>query len=238
MRPVTGIVTGLCFAKTTSHHKHTMSKHHPVNKAPARLEPAELDNVMPSASLDPAAAPSFWLLKDASARKIGKRSEGTITYRLLADVDLRCLFIELTSNQKSGYFSRERVPFQKIRECLNSFPGKPFPSKALRDAFFGRSSNNPSFLAAALADCSLIAGDMTIESQHKAIGDWSAWEKTMLALPGTLIQAEAAQALPDPDDAMPDHTQTVDAKEVQPAKSRKGGKHTTEASHAGDTSSE
>ena len=121
---------------------------------------------------------------------------------------------------------------------MNSFPGKPFPSKALRDAFFGRSSNNPPFLAAALADCSLIVGDTTIESQHKAIGDWTAWEQTMLALPGTLLQAEAVQALPDADDAMPDHTPTAPAEETPPVKARKGGKPIKEASHEGDTPSE
>ena len=64
-----------------------MPKHYPANKAPASPEPAEPDNAVPGTRLDPAAAPSFWLLKDASARKIGKRSEGTITYRLLADTD-------------------------------------------------------------------------------------------------------------------------------------------------------
>jgi len=215
-----------------------MPKHYPANKAPASPEPAEPDNAVPGTRLDPAAAPSFWLLKDASARKIGKRSEGTITYRLLADADRQCLFIALTSNQNGGYFSRERVPFQKIRECLNRFPGKPFPSKALRGAFFGRSSNNPPFMVAALADLELIAGDTTIESQHKAIGDWTAWEQTMLALPGTLLDGEVAQALPDADDAMPDHTPTALAEETPPAKTRKGGKPIKEASHEGDSSSE
>ena len=215
-----------------------MPKHYPVNKAPVSPKSAEPDNAVPSTRLDPAAAPSFWILKDATARKIGKRSEGTISYRLLADADRQCLFIALTSNQNGGYFSRERVPFQRIKECLNSFPGKPFPSKALRNAMVGRSSNNPPFLAAALADLELIAGDTTIESQHKTIGDWTAWEQTMLALPGTLLQAEAAQALPNADEAMPDHTPTAPAEETPPAKARKSGKQPKEVSHEGDTASE
>ena len=75
-----------------------MPKHYPVNKAPASPESAEPYDVLPRTTLDPAAAPSFWLLKEASARKIGKRSEGTITYRLLADADRQRLFIALTSN--------------------------------------------------------------------------------------------------------------------------------------------
>ena len=215
-----------------------MPKHYPANKAPATPESAEPGDVLPGTRLDPAAASSFWLLKEASARKIGKRSEGAISYQLLADADRQRLLVAITGNSSSGYFSREKVPFQRIRECLSSFPDKAFPSKALRDAFVGRSSNNPPFMIGILADLGLTAGDTTIESQHKAIGDWTAWEQAMLALPGTLLQAEAAQTLPDADDAMPDHTPTAPAEETPPAKARKSGKQPKEASHEGDTPSE
>lgn len=215
-----------------------MPKHYPVNKAPADLEPVKPDNVLPGACLELPTAPAFWILKDATAKKLGKRSEGTISYRLLADADRQCLFLAITGNESNGYFSKERVPFQKVRECLSNFPDKPFPSKALKDAFFGRSSNNPCFLAAILSDLELIAADATIESQHKAIGHWPAFEQAMLALPGTLLQADAAQALPQVDEAIPDHTQTASPKEVLTAKARKGGKPTKEADHEGDTPSE
>lgn len=161
-----------------------MPKHYPVNEAPTSPESAEPGDVLPSASAEPGAVPSFWILKDATARKIGKRSEGNISYRLLADADRQHLFIAITGNASSGYFSREKVPFQRIRECLSSFPNKAFPSKALRDAFVGRSSNNPPFMAGILADLELIAADATTESLHKAIGDWPAFEQAMLALPG------------------------------------------------------
>ena len=215
-----------------------MPKHYPVNKAPASLEAAEPDNVLPSTSLESPTGPSFWILKDATAKKLGKRSEGTISYRLLADADRRCLFLAITGNESNGYFSKERVPFQKVRECLSNFPDKFFPSKALKDAFFGRSSNNPCFLAAILSDLELIAADATTESQHKAIGDWPTFEQAMLALPGTLLQDVATQALPQTDGAIPDHTQNATTKEVLTARARKGGKPTKEASHEGDTPSE
>ena len=215
-----------------------MPKHYPVNKSLTSHESAEPGDVLPSANLDLATVPSFWILKDATARKIGKRSEGVISYQILADADRKQLFVGITANSSSGYFSREKVPFQQIRACLSSFPDKAFPSKALRDAFVGCSSNNPPFMAGILADLGLIAADTTIESRHKAIGDWTAWEQTMLALPGTLLQADAAQALPDADDAIPDHTPTAPAEESPPAKARKGGKPSKEASYAGDTPSE
>ena len=217
-----------------------MPKHYPVNEPSTVLESAETGEATSSTSesAEPGAAPSFWILKDATAKKLGKRSEGTISYQLLADADRQRLFIALTSNQSGGYFSRERVPFQKVRECLSSFPNKAFPSKALKDAFFGRSSNNPGFLAAVLSAEGLIAADATTEGLHKAIGDWPAFEEAMLALPGTLLQVEAAQAFPDAGDAMLEHTETAEPKETPPAKARKGNKQTKEASHAGDTPSE
>ena len=55
----------------------------------------------------------------------------------------------------------------------------------------------------------------------------------MLALPGTLLLADAVQALPDSAAAMPDHTQATTAEEVPPAKAAKGGKRSGEARHAG-----
>lgn len=216
-----------------------MPKHYPVNKIPANLESDESGDALPSTSPEPDAAPSFLILKTATAKKLGKRSEGTISYRLLTDPDRQRLFIAITGNEKGGYFSREQVPFQKVEECLTSFPKKSFPSKALRDAFVGRSSNNPGFLAAVLSAECLIAADATTESLHKAIGDWSAWEKTTLALPGIALEGEAAPTLPDADDAMPEHTPAAPAEETPlPAKARKGGKQPKEASHAGDTPSQ
>ena len=210
-----------------------MPKHYPVNEDPASLESAESGDVPSDASAEPNAAPSFWTLKDATAKKLGKRSEGTISYQLLADADRQRLFIAITGNENGGYFSRERVPFQKVRDSLNSFSNKSFPSKALRDAFFGRSSNNPGFLAAVLSAEGLIAADATTESLHKAIGDWPAFEEAMLALPGTLLQADAVQVLLDAAAAMQDHRQAAPAEEVPPAKAAKGGKRSGETRHAG-----
>lgn len=212
-----------------------MPKNYPVNEAPTSLAPAEPEDAPPSASAEPgtSAASSFWILKTATAKKLGKRSEGTISYQLLADADRQQLFIAITGNKNGGYFSREFVSFQKVRECLISFPNKPFPSKALMQAFVGRSSNNPGFLAAVLSNCSLIAGDATFESLHKAIGDWTAFEQAMLALPGTLLQGEVAQALPETAAAMPDDTKAAPAEEVPPVKAIKGGKRSGEARRAG-----
>ena len=217
-----------------------MPKHYPVNEPSTVPESAETGEATSSTTneTEPGAAPSFWILKDATAKKLGKRSEGSISYQILADADRQHLYVAITGNENGGYFSRERVPFQSIEECLSSLPKKSFPSKALLNVFYGRSSNNPGFMAAVLSAEGLIAADATAETLHKVVGDWSAWQQKMLALPGTLLQAEAPQALPNAGAAMPEHTETAEPKETPPAKARKGNKQTKEASHAGDTPSE
>src|SRR5471030_2824043 len=104
-----------------------------------------------TAALDSAITPSFWLLKDGTAPKLGARAEGGIRYQVLADHDRQHLYIAITGNESGGYFSRERVPFDKIEACLDALDAdKPFPSKTFKEAFIGRSSNNAGFLVAAM----------------------------------------------------------------------------------------
>jgi hypothetical protein len=137
---------------------------------------------------------TFWLLKTAIAKKIGKLAEGGIGYQILSNADRQDLLICITSNSGGGYFSRERVPFDKVEACLNSHtPDKPFPSKLFKSAFVGRSSNNAGFLAAILRAEDLLAPAPDSETQHIASGDWAEWKKSMLAESGTRIEIEINQ---------------------------------------------
>ena len=70
---MTEIVIGLCFAKNTSQHGHTMHKHYPVNETPASHESAEPGDGQLDGGLKLPAAPVFWILKNAAAKKLGKR---------------------------------------------------------------------------------------------------------------------------------------------------------------------
>ena len=137
---------------------------------------------------------SHWLLKAAKANKLGKYSEGSIAYQVHADIDRTDLFVTITGNDGGGYYSRERVSLQKIEACLAKCEaGKPFPSKVLKDAFVGRSSNNAGFMVAALRAEGLLRAAPDVETQHALAGDWAAWKKAMLAEPGTLIEANSDQ---------------------------------------------
>ena len=137
---------------------------------------------------------SHWLLKSAKANKLGKYSEGGIAYQVHADTDRVHLFITITGNDGGGYYSRERVPFQKVEACLGKCEaGKPFPSKALKDAFVGRSSNNAGFMVAVLRAEGLLCAAPSAETQHALVGDWDAWKKTMLAEPGAPVEVDSNQ---------------------------------------------
>lgn len=162
-----------------------MTKPIPTDSTPTLTEsPAPADATTPEVIIKQ----SFWLLKERTAPKLGARAEGGISYHVLADTDRQHLFIAITGNQSGGYFSREQVPFDKIEACLDTFQSaKPFPSKAFKEAFSGRSSNNAGFLVAVLRSEGLLAAAPEAETQHVRCGDWSAWKKTMLAEVGVLI---------------------------------------------------
>lgn len=137
---------------------------------------------------------AYWLLKSSSAKKIGKQSEGVIGYQILGDVERHSLHIVITTNANGGYFSREIVPFNKVKDCLNSrVQDKPFPSKLFREAFVGRSSNNAGFLAAILHAEGLLATAPDTETQHIVGDDWTAWQELMLAETGEQINIDVKQ---------------------------------------------
>ena len=164
-----------------------MTKTNPTDTSATNTEstaPAE------APTLEASMTPSFWLLKDGTAPKLGARAEGGIRFHVLADAERQHLFVAITGNESGGYFSREKVPFDKIEACLaTSQTGKPFPSKTFKNAFVGRSSNNAGFMTAVLRSMNLLAVAPDAETQHVKSGDWAAWKKTMLAETGTLVVA-------------------------------------------------
>lgn len=166
-------------------------------------EPVKVDNAKP------VIRQSFWLFKAATATKVGKQAHGGLRYEIFGDVDRNELNVTITANEGGGYFSREVVPFIKIKACLNhAVPGKAFPSKLFREAFIGRSANNAGFLAAILRAEGLLARAPDTETQHIQTGDWDTWQKAMLSEAGQMIEKElpvpAIEAVePEPADVSP-----------------------------------
>ncbi len=169
-----------------------MTKTNPTDASPTLSEssiPAD------TSTSDAADTQSFWLLKGGTAPKLGARAEGSIDYNVLADGERQLLFIAITGNKGGGYFSNEHVDISKIETCLDTTASaKRFPSKTLKDAFVGRSSNNAGFLVAVLRHEGLLAAAPEAETQHVRSGDWPAWKKAMLAEVGKLIEVGITDA--------------------------------------------
>lgn len=135
------------------------------------------------------ATTSYWQLKLATANKLGKRAEGGIHYQIVTDINRHDLLVSITGNDSGGYFSRELVALTNVDACLAKCEaGKAFPSKALKDAFVGLSSNNAGFLAAILRSEGLLSAAPDADSKHIAIGNVEAWKTALLAEPGTRIE--------------------------------------------------
>ena len=160
--------------------------------------------VKPNPATTPSAAPaspadsaevqeSFVLLKSASARKLGKHAHGEIHYQISCDTERKNLSLAITGNDGGGYFSKEVLSFHKVEACLASREvGVRFPSKALKEVFTGRSSNNAGFLAAILRSEALIAPAPDMDSQHVACGDRTAWKSALLTLAGQTINIDSS----------------------------------------------
>jgi hypothetical protein len=123
-------------------------------------------------------------LKGAVAPKLGKHADGTISYKVACDMGRTALFLAITDNSSGGYFSREYVPVVRIEELLAKLDQSGFPSKGLKAAFTGKSSNNAGFLAAILHAEGLLARATDSENKHVFTEEWHKWKTSSLALEG------------------------------------------------------
>lgn len=186
-----------------------------MNKSTSAKQPPEIAEP-PTDATAPATNPEvhaivlapFWLLEAGTAKKLGMNSSGSLSYQVLADRDRKNLFIALTQNDGGGFFSKERVNMLSIEACLDAYrAGAPFPSKALKEAYKSRSSNNAGFLTATLRVLGLTAAAPNADSKHIVAGDWNEWRKKMIAATGSLIElpANVDDGEQPQSDPLPDH---------------------------------
>lgn len=130
----------------------------------------------------------YRLLKTDLAAKLSPRSQGGITYVLLADTsDAPDLHLAVTANEGGGLWSREAIALSTLEAVLAAYGDQPFPTRALRDAMVGRSSNNPPFCLAVLKDLGLVRPAPGKAHQHVKAGDWQAFRMEWLAQPGEAV---------------------------------------------------
>ena len=154
---------------------------------------------MPKPKTSPDMTPKpYRLLKSDIAAKLSARSTGGITYVLLADVgDEPELHIAVTANEGGGLWSKEAVSLTTLEAVIDAHAAAPFPTKALRGAMVGRSSNNPPFCLAVLKDLGLVAPAPDKAHQHVKAGDWAAFRAEWLAKPGETVIYPEPKAEPD-----------------------------------------
>jgi hypothetical protein len=161
------------------------------------------------------AAP-YVTLKSATASKLGKHADGTISYKVACDFERTALFLAITDNSSGGYFSREYVPVARIEELLANLDRSSFPSKALKPAFTGRSSNNAGFLAAILHAEGLLSRAADSETKHVCTGAWTKWKASVLALEATQDEMNAPSAQSTDAPGSPANNKAVAAKQQKP----------------------
>jgi hypothetical protein len=145
-----------------------------------------------------AAAPQYITLKVAMSPKLGKHADGTISFKVACDTGRTALFLAITDNSSGGYFSREYVPIARIEELLAKLDQSGFPSKVLKAAFTGRSSNNAGFLAAILHAEGLLSRAADSETKHVCTGGWAKWKASLLALEETQGETSSPPAQDSP----------------------------------------
>jgi hypothetical protein len=162
-----------------------------------------------------ASGPQYITQKNATAAKLGKHADGTISYKVACDFERTALFLAITDNSSGGYFSREYVPVARIEELLANLDRSDFPSKALKPAFTGRSSNNAGFLAAILhAEGLLSRADS--ETKHVCTGAWTKWKASVLALEATQDETNAPSAQSTDSPGSPANNKALAAKPQKP----------------------
>lgn len=138
---------------------------------------------------------TYRLLKSDLAAKLSARSQGGITYILLADLgDWPDLHIAITANEGAGLWSKEAIPLSAIESIVDAFNNEPFPTRALREATVGRSSNNAPFCLAVLKDLGLVQVSPTKRSHYVKAGDWEAFRNEWLMKDGEEIVYPARSA--------------------------------------------
>lgn len=134
------------------------------------------------------ASQTFRLLKTDIAAKLSTRSEGGITYIVMADLgDWPDLHIAVTANEGGGLWSREAVALSTIETIIDGFAAQSFPTKALKEATVGRSANNAPFLLAVLKDLGLAQSSTDKHHHYVKAGDWQSFRNELLLQDGPEI---------------------------------------------------
>ncbi len=109
--------------------------------------------------------------------KLGERAIGHLVYQVAVG-ESGTVYLAVTGNGGSGYFSREWVALPRLRDVLHPYleSDQTFPTPILRPAYVNRSNNNGGFLAAILRHEGLLKAVPEQPHLHVCTADWADWE--------------------------------------------------------------
>lgn len=108
------------------------------------------------------------IIEKGEAQKLNPHSDSKVFFTLAFDNEQNVRCVKITGNDSGGLHTKEWIPLDKVITLLEGHKGKPFKSTALKPCIVGKSSNNPSFLAAILRalEISLIQASEGSPYQH------------------------------------------------------------------------
>ena len=125
------------------------------------------------------------VVRTAQALKLNPaRGGGGITYQVgrIDGVGAPGVVLRLKDNDGGGRFSREWVPFERLRTCFSPavLRGEGFKAHALDGAFQGRSSTNAGFLTAVIRTEGLAYEDTAQKGMSLLSGGFDTWVQGVL----------------------------------------------------------
>ncbi len=113
--------------------------------------------------------------------KLNPARGGGLTYQL-GRVDGVGVVLRLKDNDGGGQFSREWVPFERLRTCFSPavLTGQPYKASALTSAFVGRSSTNAGFMCAVIRAEGLAYEDTEHRGMSLLNGGFDTWVQGVL----------------------------------------------------------
>ena len=154
------------------------------------------------------------LVKQFQCKKLSLKAKGSITYDLWQHQEDNKLYLALSANDSSGCFSAELLSVEQLLAFLKTLQAnqRPFFAASLKPMFVGKSSNNPSFLAAALLDQGVLKLNASNPRLLEVMPDYEQWPERLH--PATTDTAKKSKSASKSNSAAKQTSQSIPAEDT------------------------